>query len=129
MITSTQIYWLLMLDGIKDYIGFTSIFIGFAAVIALIVGILLTANAADCDTSIKKWWIGAPIGMFILSSLILLGGALTPNTKQMAIILVAPKIVNNEQVQKFPNQLMVLANEWLEELRPEGATNDATIAN
>jgi hypothetical protein len=47
-------------------------------------------------------------------------GVFIPTTKQMAVIMVAPKVINNEQVQKLPNQVLELANEWLEELKPKG---------
>ncbi len=46
-----------------------------------------------------------------------------PNTKEMAIIYVTPKIVNsvmaNEQLQKLPNNLLSLANAWIEEFKPD----------
>jgi len=48
---------------------------------------------------------------------------LTPSTKEMAFILVAPKLYDavskNKDLQEMPSKVVTLANEWLEELRPE----------
>jgi len=45
-----------------------------------------------------------------------------PTTKQMAAIIIVPKICSavesNEQLKQLPNNLFTLANEWMEELRP-----------
>ena len=42
-----------------------------------------------------------------------------PSTKGLVAIYVVPRIVNNESVQKIPAKFLKLAEEWLEELRPE----------
>jgi len=46
-----------------------------------------------------------------------------PDTKQMAIIYVTPKVVNsvmaNEQIKKLPSNLVGLANAWIEEFKPD----------
>lgn len=41
-----------------------------------------------------------------------------PSTKQMAAIIVVPKIVNSEKVQTIGNKIYDLAVEWMEELKP-----------
>ena len=46
-----------------------------------------------------------------------LTAALTPSTKDMAAILVIPRIANSEKVQDVGNRLYDLAVEWAEELR------------
>jgi len=55
--------------------------------------------------------------------------SLLPSTKEMAIIYVVPKIINDESVAKIPGKLVQLSSEWLEELRPvniKGAIKEAT---
>ena len=42
-----------------------------------------------------------------------------PTTKQMAAVMVLPKIINNESVQEMPDKIFKLGIEWLDELRPE----------
>jgi hypothetical protein len=41
-----------------------------------------------------------------------------PSTKQMAAIMIAPKIANSEKVQTIGNKVYDLAVEWMEELKP-----------
>jgi hypothetical protein len=44
--------------------------------------------------------------------------AFTPSTKQMAAIMIVPKIANNEKVQTIGNKVYDLAVEWMDELKP-----------
>ena len=123
MITSAQVYWLLMLDSIKGVV------FGFGIVGAMLSGFLFTgtmiaflATVGDDynkeeHKAIGVWARWSFVPFFILLA-ILLSSALIPNTKQMATIMVAPKIINNEQVQELPSQVLELANDWLEELKP-----------
>jgi apolipoprotein N-acyltransferase len=115
MITSKQMYWLLMLDNIGTFLGVSFI---VWIILFVISGVVVAIGINENDWS-KKLVI-FPISVFIIASLILIIGTFLPNTKQMAVILVAPRIINNEQVQKLPNQVLELTNEWLEELKPKG---------
>lgn len=45
--------------------------------------------------------------------------SLLPSTKEMAIIYVVPKVINNETVSQIPSKLLHLSSEWIDELRPE----------
>ena len=45
-------------------------------------------------------------------------GTFVPSTKQMAAILVVPKIANSEKLQTSGNKLYELAVDWIDELRP-----------
>jgi len=42
-----------------------------------------------------------------------------PSSKEMAAILIIPKIANNTKVSEMPNKLLDLANSWIEELAPK----------
>jgi hypothetical protein len=48
---------------------------------------------------------------------------IVPSTKQAVTIWLVPKMVNavqaNEQMQELPNNILNLANEWIEAMRPE----------
>ena len=46
-----------------------------------------------------------------------------PTTKEMAAILIVPKIANSEKVQQAGNRLYELAVEWMGELRPQQNRN------
>lgn len=53
-----------------------------------------------------------------------LASTLLPTTKEMAIIYVVPKIINNEIVSNIPDKLLNLSSEWIEELRPKNVKQD-----
>ena len=59
----------------------------------------------------------------IVSSLLfvasMLASALIPTTKEMAAIVVIPKIANSETVKGLGNDIVSLAKEWIVELKPE----------
>ena len=104
-----NIYWLMMLDNIVA-------FCFVAGAISFFLSIPFMAVLLDCDSQ-KRYYI-FPALMFLIGVCLVVVGTFTPTTKQMAVILVAPKVINNEQVQELPNQIMELANDWLKELRP-----------
>lgn len=46
---------------------------------------------------------------------------LTPTTKEMCAILVVPAIANSQDVQALGGDIVTLAREWLQELKPHGS--------
>lgn len=115
MITTTQVYWLTRLDGI-----------GALGIIMTVLGLLVTTfatlvyaccfNALEVDVrrvirnvlrvSASALTIGIAIDVFV------------PDTKEMAAILVVPRIANSESLTGVADGIKTLAVEWLEELRP-----------
>ena len=61
------------------------------------------------------------VPMLFLAVVIQLTTAFVPSTKQMAAIIVVPKIANSEKVQTVGNKLYDLAVEWMDELKPARA--------
>ena len=115
MITAWDIYWITRLDGV-----------GFLCAAILIVGgivscfIWLPAADNGWDSSegkiVKR--IYKIIGISVAIALII--GTITPSTKEAVAIYMIPKIVNNEQVQKLPDNAMKFLNEkfegWLNDM-------------
>jgi hypothetical protein len=54
----------------------------------------------------------------------LMGAVLVPTTKEMAAILILPKIANNETVQDLGMDLVDLSKAWLKELHPDNVHPD-----
>jgi hypothetical protein len=111
MITSWDIYWITRLDSIQAFFV-VSVFIIGSALLAFLV--LLFAE--DCwDEHGGKYFAGVAIFLCML-----VGGILTPSTKEFAAIYLIPKITSNEQVQKLPDNMMKLLNgkleEWIEDI-------------
>ena len=126
--SSWLIYWVLMLDGIKAFFAFFGV-LGTAAGAGLLLflfvnHIIYNANKNGIESgaiqeaknalfryqSVVKLWPMAIVGFLLLIIAILI-----PNTNQMALIYVIPKVSNNEQVQQIPDKLLGLANKQLDE--------------
>ena len=111
-LTTMQMYWIAILDNIK------------------VVAITISVLSGILSFPLVFEWIDEQIhGITPLLSLFMavLGFAafaFLPSTKQMAAIMIVPKIVNCEKVQSIGNKVYDLAVEWMDELKPnkkEGA--------
>lgn len=112
MITTTQMYWLVTMDGIVCVSVLIAVALGVAAFLAL---------AMTFDDDFPKW---IPPAVALAAVTFALVAAFVPTTRQMAAILVVPKIANSEKVQTVGNKLYDLAVEWMDELRPRGKAGD-----
>lgn len=117
---SLTIYFILMLDNISTTLVTFTV---FSAIIIVIL--ILVVALQDYDDDRTRLWktlklpiILTGIFCFICS----LCATLVPNSKQMAVILVVPKIINvietNEEIKKLPDNVLKLANDWIVELSP-----------
>lgn len=107
MITTMQMYWLVILDNV------VGVSIGLAI---LSFAVFVFAGIGATVEDLSKWpaIVSVCVGLLALVTLMFV-----PSTKQMAAIIVVPKIANSEKVQTVGNQLYDLAVEWMEELRPK----------
>ena len=111
MITPMQMYWLVTLDNIVDmFCVFT--------VLSIVAAIMGMCYVGETGNSSAKW---IPIMSIVVATLSFVGAVFIPSTKQMAAIIVVPKIVNNEKMQMAGNKLYDLAVEWMDELKPARA--------
>ncbi len=108
-ITTMQMYWLVMLDNIIS--GLVAIVIICAAFFILGVPILGVLGKEELFPSIARKLL-----VVMAASILVL--TFTPSTKQMAAIMIVPKIANSEKVQTIGNKVYDLAVEWMEELKP-----------
>lgn len=139
-ITTMQMYWLVKLDDIRSFIeglgclpGF-AIFFGLLGAIVFTLVYFLAGNGSfemfsgrtdeefqSIRTTLWKWR-GTCIKTGIVSAAIVIAlsfiSDMIPSTKQMAAIMIVPKIANSEKVQTIGNKVYDLAVEWMEELKP-----------
>ena len=112
MITPTQMYLIVMLDSIVK-------------LSASIAGMFLIASLMSffycVDREKVKWHLFASTALLLFMMVVT---TLIPNTKQMAAIIVVPKIINSEKVQTVGNKLYDLAVEWMDELKPSEGENN-----
>lgn len=122
-----EIYLILKLDMLIWLCGLSCAFFIFCSLV-LIIGHNIARsefearpNQKDYKLSAERWekkrprsFITIPLGIlfFVISIFI-------PTTKEFVIIKVAPAIVNNEQVQELPDNLMKFINGWIKEYTPK----------
>lgn len=110
-ITLTQMYWLVMLDSIN--LGSAIMCIIIAMVFACLI--IAYAEGYEYPVIVK---ILMPILVVLFITLFSVC-VFIPSTKQMAAIIVVPKIANSEKVQTIGNKVYDLAVEWMGELKPK----------
>ena len=110
------VYLLVKLTSISVFFSVLSGTLGSGAFMGTI-GYVITGDV-DGWKKVEKWksplkklWIATLITGFL--------AAVTPTTKQAAVIWLLPKVVNNEQVQAVPEKALRLLNQqmdqWLED--------------
>jgi len=113
--TEMELYWLLKLDHIRSFFE-TSVFVLFLG--GLILLLVVSINLSEGNIESKKW-LFIPMSMLLMALLSGISVALIPTTKQMACIVVLPKIINDEQVREIPSKIVDLADSWIDELKPK----------
>jgi hypothetical protein len=101
--------WLIYFIGIADRVGGVFAFISIASIMALAVGIGILS---DSNNSLKALKI--PFIIAIICGLIAI---FTPSSKTVAAMVVIPPIVNNEQLQELPNNVLEFINEYLKDAK------------
>jgi hypothetical protein len=115
MITSWDIYWITRLDGIGEMLA------GIAAIgfMVMVCTAIFYAFWIDdkCREERGPHWKRYRMALATLFCVSFMGVSLrimTPTTKEFAAIYLLPKIANNEQVQKVPENLLKLLNTKME---------------
>jgi len=108
-ITPLDIYWITRLDNLNLFFFMVSILSFFPLCFSLALVYELKSDGA-------LPFLRVSVLVFIISTVII---PFIPTTKEVAAMILIPKIVNNEKVKRIPDKFVTLADEWLEELRPE----------
>ena len=128
MITTSQMYWITRLDGIVTLLAVLASFLCVLSVIMFVTGrsesVAVKEWSWDTDNSIAaRHELGrklckASLVTFPAGVLLYIIPVMIPTTKEMAAILIVPRIANSEKVQQAGNKLYDLAVEWMDELKP-----------
>ena len=116
MITPSLIYWITRLDAVRQAAGTLCVL----SVLAVAAGLfaLFVCAAEDVPDPFRSIWRNvarvAAVAL-VVSGLVLV---FTPTKREMAAIIVVPRIANSETVAEIGDGVKTLAVEWLEELRP-----------
>ena len=124
IITPMQMYWLTRLSPLGNGLTVITILLIILAVVFLIVGCFMQDDiCTDYTHEIGKKLIRISPFSAVMVVVLLLVNCLLPTTREMAAILIVPRIANSEKVQTVGNHLYDLAVEWMEELRPANKKN------
>jgi hypothetical protein len=143
MITTTQMYWLTRCDSIKEFLasvdhccaGLVGVCVAAAM---LLTGFALFAGNGQYDIfhklddaafdklkgTMRKWAMrfgAASVALWLVGAIASVAIALTPTTKEMAAIMVIPKVANSKVVSDISgvaSEMIVIARDWLKELAP-----------
>ena len=111
------IYWLMQLDAICDFVEFMAI-IGSLALVALIAIRIACSTAPSYGDGAKAFY-NATTKLCKFSSIIIpifiLLNIFIPNTKTVAAMVLVPPIVNNEQVQQIPDDILTFVRSVIKE--------------
>ena len=104
------LYLVLRLDAI------TATNITFAVITGILFIVTLGTYILNPDVKLVRDTVKLWIKRFGIPFVIILFLAvMMPGTKQAAVIYCLPKVVSNNQVQKMPDNLLRLANRWIDE--------------
>lgn len=128
MITPTTMYWLTRLDGIGCALSIICTITIILSIAFAVAGCILrskekeyswqTQEGVDAAQATGRRLHGYATKLVVMSCAFILTNVLIPTTKEMAAILIVPKVANSEKVQEIGGRLYDLAVEWMEELRP-----------
>lgn len=141
MITPSTIYWLTRLDGIHHSLDCIIGFLIFVSILATAISVALflmshftgnetfdvfdgksDAELNDIHKAMRKWSWNAIKGVatgLVSIFLLQLSLAFLPTTKEMAAIIVVPRIANSESIQQLGDGIVNIAQEWMKELAPK----------
>lgn len=108
-VTSSTLYWITRCDAFSNA-GIIFTFLFALAIIFLTMYIIINEGGIFS----KFIWFACVISL--ISSLLI--ALLVPTTKEMAAIIVIPKLANSETVKELGDGVVTLAKEWIEELKP-----------
>lgn len=97
-ITAFDIWLVGSLDGIRAMFGFGAIFFG-------VIGVVLLDTRQTNKAIIT----------FILCTILGIGNSLIPSSKTVAAMMVIPTIVNSQEVQELPKDMVSAARVWLKD--------------
>lgn len=115
MVTTTQMYWLTKLDALE---GFSVVMTMLGLLVTAVATMLYAAfswNTMEYERRMMRNILRVSVPVLAIGIAV---DVFVPSTKEMAAILVVPRIVNSESLTGMANGIKTLATEWLEELRP-----------
>lgn len=120
MLTMWDVYWVTRLDEICWMFAVAMIVTGFIFGLSSIGYPFVKEEVFYGDNKRMNRFMKINLAVFVSVCVI---GSFVPSTKEACAIYLLPKIVNNEQVQKLPDNAMKLLNgkmeAWIDDMTKE----------
>lgn len=110
--TELHIYLLARLDFFREVLKVLLLFSFVFCFIGIVMGLNGSHRNDDNAKNTAKTMLCYSLPILLLTTILAI---LVPTTKQLAAIYLIPKVVNNEQVQKIPENVLNLLNSKLNE--------------
>lgn len=104
--TTWQMYWLVKLDDIGSFCTVIAVLGGVLCSVGWVFRSVFDREAPDAVKRLLRIVTGPVILAMLLAVLL-------PSTKQLAAIILVPKLVNSEMIQHDVPQVYDLAVEWM----------------
>lgn len=105
--TTATMYWITRCEGL-NILGLFMAIMGLGA-FAIMFLLSITDSLNIPKKFIKSFGIAGILGLIMCLFI--------PTTKQMAAIIVIPKIANSEKIQNLGNEVYDLAIDWMKEIK------------
>ena len=116
-------YLLIYLIGIVDDLKEFFSFIGAIGAVFCIGGFcIVRTNLADAREETEKdfeLWSRKFFKFFVVFAIIFTSSIFVPNSKTLIAMTMIPPVINNEQVQELPENVLGFINDYLKEKRDE----------
>lgn len=116
------IYWITRLDSLVNFMVGVFIVGSTASIVWIMFGIMCRVDSYTDDIILWKKNVWIPIFTLV----ILFVGIFIPTSKEMALIYIAPKIVNSEFAKELPSDLRVIKDLGMEKIKEMLATKKET---
>ena len=122
MIDALDIYFFGLLINLKDMFVDLMFFLVFSSLfLVILVPMVYDFNITALKPVAKK------LGIFIISviAFCLIGKGLSPTKEIATAMFVVPPVVNNQQVQEIPKNVLDFVNGWLKENTPKAQPKES----
>ena len=116
MISASTIYWITRLDNINFVLCFLWI---TGTLVSILTGIGWCFMFMNEEPELSKLARKVCVRFFLLTVFSMGINIFIPSTKEAAAMIIIPRIANNQQVQDTGKELVELAREWIEQLKPK----------
>ena len=111
------IYWLMQLNSICDFVEFIAVLGSILLIVLIIFRIIFKAYAGWDEEAETFYAVTTPLCKFssVVIPIFVLLNVFIPNTKTVAAMILIPPIVNNEQVQQIPDDILTFVRSVIKE--------------